>query len=153
MAEHAGQADHLQRAVVEVKAVALGERFEVGHRGRLLDIDLPQLAMAGAVELARRAEGDELLGGTFDTGAFLADQVQRLAGQARGEGGQQVVGQFAGFRQEHHGAVEARFGWRHVEPGTSGEAGFQGRMLAGVPAPAAGLGQLAQQVVSGEAGQ
>ncbi|MCY1464286.1 hypothetical protein D9M71_822880 [compost metagenome] len=109
--------------------------------------------MAGAVELARRAEGGELPGGTFDTGAFLADQVQRLAGQARGEGGQQVVGQFAGLRQEYHGAVERRFGWRHVEPGAPGEAGFQGRMLAGVPAPAAGLGQLAQQVVSGEAGQ
>jgi hypothetical protein len=56
MAEHARQADDLQRAFGQRQLEALGQAFQrFGLRG-VVDGDLPQLAMARAVELARFAK-------------------------------------------------------------------------------------------------
>ncbi|MCY1240355.1 hypothetical protein D9M72_531980 [compost metagenome] len=84
MAEHAGQADHFQRSIGQVQAVALGQGFQVGGCGSLLDGHLPELAVTGAVQLARLSESSQLFGGSLDAAAFLTDQEKLAARQAGG---------------------------------------------------------------------
>ncbi|MNM56620.1 hypothetical protein D3C81_677950 [compost metagenome] len=109
--------------------------------------------MAGAVEFARLAEGVQLLGRTFDAAAFLADQVQLTAGQTRSQGVEQVIGQVAGLGQKQDGGVEG-LGWRfYAEVAAPGEACIERRLIAGMPAPAMGRGQFAEQVVGRQTGQ
>ncbi|MNN42119.1 hypothetical protein D3C81_1562760 [compost metagenome] len=98
VAEHAGQADDLQRAVAQRQFVALRQGMQVRRGGRLADAGVPELAVAGAVEFAGTAECGQLLAGAFDTGAFFANQIEFAVRHAAGEGGEQVVGEFAGFR-------------------------------------------------------
>ena len=151
--EHPGQADHLQRSVRQLQAVAPCQALKVGLGRRLVDLHLPQLAMPSAVELARLAEGRQLLGRPFDAGAFLANQKQRAAGQTGRQGAEQVVGQLAGFGQEQYRGVEPAVRRAHAELAAPGESGLQGRLVTGVPAPAVGLGQLAEQVIGRQPGQ
>ncbi|MOA46362.1 hypothetical protein D3C78_1688660 [compost metagenome] len=90
-----------------------------------------------------------MFGGTFDAAFFLADQVQLAAGQPRGEGVEDVVGQVLGLGQKDHGAIESALRCVHAKVAAPVEAGVQRGLIAGVPAPAMGIGQAAQQVVGG----
>ncbi|MNF47424.1 hypothetical protein D3C84_286260 [compost metagenome] len=153
VAEHAGQADHLQFAVGRGHRVAAGEGLEIRRGRNLLHRHLPQLAVARAVQLARPAEGLQLPGGTLDAGALLADQPQRPAGQARGEGGEQVVGQFARLGQEQYCAGERLRRHLGAELAAPGIARLERQLLVLQPAPALRLGQLAEQAVGRQAGE
>ncbi len=75
MAEHTRQADHLERPVSQLQGEMAGQGIEIRRGGRLLDLDLPELAVAGTVELARTAEAAQLLGGALDAATLLAHQV------------------------------------------------------------------------------
>jgi hypothetical protein len=79
MAEHARQADDLERAFGQRQRQRLRQAFQraagVGHG------DLPQLAMARAVELARLAERVQLLGGALDTAFFLPTRNSSAPGR------------------------------------------------------------------------
>ncbi len=75
MAEHTRQADHLERPVSQLQGEMAGQGIEIWRGGRLLDLDLPELAVAGTVKLARTAEAAQLLGGALDAAALLAHQV------------------------------------------------------------------------------
>ncbi|MNO68891.1 hypothetical protein D3C76_597350 [compost metagenome] len=152
MAEHARQADHLQWAVFEVELEALGQALQRRGRWRLVDGHLPQLAMPGAVELARFAKGLQLLGRAFDTAAFLPDQVQLAPGQARRQGVEQVGGQLTGLGQKQHGAVEGHRGRFDTVVAAAGKAPFEHGLVAGMPGPAMGHGQVAEQIVGGRTG-
>ncbi|MNY33102.1 hypothetical protein D3C86_1673640 [compost metagenome] len=109
--------------------------------------------MARAVEFARSAECGQLFGRAFDAGALLADQEQLAPGQSCGQGAQQVVGEFAGFRQEQHRGGEILRGRRYAKVAAPGKAGCQQRLFAGVPAPAPGFRQTAEQVIGRQAGK
>ncbi|MCY1179680.1 hypothetical protein D9M73_200910 [compost metagenome] len=74
MTEYAWQADDLQRAFGQGQAITLGKAFEFDGLWRRLHHHLPQLAMTGAVEFARLAEGVQLLGRAFDTATFFTHQ-------------------------------------------------------------------------------
>ncbi len=143
----------MQWAVFQAEFEAFGQAFQGLGFWRALDGHLPQLAMAGAVELAWLAKGLQLLGRALDATAFLADQVQLAASQARGQGVEQVGSQFAGLGQEQHGVVESHFRWLDPIVAAPGEAAFEHGMIARMPGPAPGLGQLAEQAVGGGAGE
>ncbi|MNY16065.1 hypothetical protein D3C86_1493110 [compost metagenome] len=97
VAENTRQADDFERAFSQWQFVGLREAFQrfgfrrIGHRHQ------PQLAVPCAVELAWLAEWIELFGGAFDAAFFLADQVQLAAGQPRGQGVEDVIGQILGL--------------------------------------------------------
>ena len=139
MAEHPRQAHHLQLAIGQRQAVALGQGVQVGLGRRLFDTHLPELAMPRAIQFAGLAVGGQLLARALDPAALFADQEEFAAGQAGGQAGQQVVGQFAGLGQEQNGRSPGAGRRARVETATVGEAGVQLRLLAGVPAPALGL--------------
>ncbi|MNN43990.1 hypothetical protein D3C81_1582570 [compost metagenome] len=82
VAEHARQADHLQRAVFQFKREAFGQAFQWLGFGRVVHGDLPQLAMPSTVELAWLAQGLQVLGRTFDAAAFFAHQIEFATLQA-----------------------------------------------------------------------
>ena len=105
--------------------------------------------MPCAVEFARFAEGVQLLGRAFDTAALFTDQVQLAAGQARGQGIEHVVGQVFGFGQEHHRCLERLLRRVHTKMAALGKACVQRRLITGMPAPAMGVGQFAQQIIGG----
>ncbi|MNO99814.1 hypothetical protein D3C76_915950 [compost metagenome] len=153
MAEHPRQADDLQRAFGQRQFIGLRQAFQRFGFRRVGHGDQPELAVARAVEFAWLAERVELFGGTFDAAFFLADQVQLAAGQPRGEGVEDVVGQVLGLGQKHHGAIEPAFRCIHAKMAAPLETGVQGGLIAGMPAPAMRLWQAAQQVVGGQTGQ
>ncbi len=108
--------------------------------------------MPGAVQLARSAKGLQLFGRAFDAAAFFANQVQLTAGQARRQGIEQVGSQFTGLGQEQHGAVEGHLGWLDTIVAATGKAAFEHGVIARMPCPGLGLRQLAEQAISGGAG-
>ncbi|MNJ03031.1 hypothetical protein D3C73_1632040 [compost metagenome] len=57
MTEHPRQADDLQRPFSLFQFKVLGQAFQRFGRRRVFYGDLPQLAVAGTVELARFAKG------------------------------------------------------------------------------------------------
>ena len=89
----------------------------------------------------------------FDTAALFTHQVQLATSQARGQGIEQVVGQVLGLGQEEHGAFEPSLRRIHPEMAALGKTCVERRLVAGMPAPAMGIGQPAQQVVGGQARQ
>jgi hypothetical protein len=153
MAEHAGQADDLERPVGQWHFKDLGQACQdrgcrrVGHGGQ------PQLAVPRIVELAWFAEGVQLFGGAFDAAAFFAHQVQLGARQPCRHSLEDVVGEVLGLGQEYHGSVEGTLRYIHPEMAALGKPRIQRRLIARMPAPAMGIGQAAQQVVGGQAGQ
>ncbi|MNH01896.1 hypothetical protein D3C79_611210 [compost metagenome] len=109
--------------------------------------------MAGAVELAWLAKGMQLFRRAFDPATLFADQIQHSSGQSRGQGIEQVVGQIARFGQKQHRGIET-LGWRlYAEVAAPGKARLDPRLIAGMPAPAMGGRQLAEQVIGGQAGE
>ncbi|MOA44685.1 hypothetical protein D3C78_1670000 [compost metagenome] len=109
--------------------------------------------MPRTVELAWLAERVELLGRPFDAAAFFPHQVHLSPGQARRHGIEDVVGQVLGLGQEHHGRVEPTLGYVHAKVAALREASVQRGLIPSVPAPAMGIGQTAEQVIGGQAGQ
>jgi hypothetical protein len=108
--------------------------------------------MARAVELARLAERVQLLGRPLDT-AFSRRPETPHAGQARSHGVEDVIGQVLGLGQEHHRAVELALRDIHAKMAALGKARIQGRLVAGMPAPAVSGRQATEQVVGGQTGQ
>lgn len=109
--------------------------------------------MPRIVELAWFAKGVQLLGGAFDAAAFFAHQVQFGARQTGGHGLEDVISQVLGLGQEHHRRIECAIRHIHPEMAALGKPCIQRRLVAGMPAPAMGIGQPPQQVVGGQAGQ
>ena len=72
--------------------------------------DLPQLAMPRAVEFAWFAERGQLFGCAFNAPFLFTDQKHIGIGQAGGHGVKDVVAQFFGLGQKHHGGVKRALG-------------------------------------------
>src|SRR5690606_37871370 len=151
MAEHAGQADDLQRAVGQEQFKALRQAVQIRGGGRIAHRHLPQLAVACTVQFAWLAVGGQLFGCALDTATLFADQIQIASAQTSGQSLQQVVGELARLGQEQYGAGKGRLGRLGAEVATPGEARIQNALLAGMPAPAMGVRQLAEQVVGRQA--
>ncbi|MCY1546913.1 hypothetical protein D9M68_829380 [compost metagenome] len=94
-----------------------------------------------------------MFGRAFDAAAFFTHQIQLATGQPRGQGVEDVIGKVLGLGQKHHRCIELALGRGHAEMAALGEASVQRSLVAGVPAPAMGVGQATEQIIGGQAGQ
>ncbi len=153
MTEHARQADDFQRPAFHFDVEVFGQCIQLDGLWSVFDSDLPELAMARAVEFAGAAERAQLTRRRFDACTFFPDQKQLATGQTRGQGVEQVVGEVLGFGQEQHSGLEGLGGGVCAEMSTLAEAGIQRGEIPGMPTPAPRVGQRAQQIVGGKVGQ
>ena len=150
---HTRQADHLERPVSQLQGEMAGRAsIEIWRGGRLLDLDLPELAVAGTAKLARTAEAAQLLGGALDAAALRPPGI--AVGRANVPPGSATDSPSArGTSAGTAPPCRTPLRWGNAEGAAPAEALAQLLLFAGVPAPGGGARQLSQQVVGRQAGE